>query len=541
MVETAQKVRREQNRQDRNWSRRPKEAHHTQPRPAETERAVPEQAQSAPQTAAPAQGQDASRTREERRQKTAAAWDRAKEWTYLHLRRWAYLIQSAAGRRAVGPASFLVVSAALGGALTLTSLYTPSYAVTVNGQQVGVVADQEIVSDAIRQVEEEGASLLGYAYQVNGNVDYQFTLTLKSDLSSDIEIKNFFYGQLASATDHLRKCEVTVDGEVVGVVKDEETLNKMLDDLKSQYVTANTTEAGFVEDLRVGYVYAADELITVDEMRGALEANTTGETTYTVQKGDTFNAIAYTNDMSVSDLKALNPDVNINSLMIGQVLNVREEIPMLSVQTVEHQVYTQPIECPVEEKPDSSMYKGDSKILTKGEPGEARIEADVTFVNGYERDREVQSTTTVREPTTTVKAVGTKEKPKTASKGRFIWPISGRINSYFGGRYIFGSYSYHSGIDIRASYGATIKAADGGTVTYAGWKGSYGKLVIITHDNGTQTYYGHNSSLLVRAGEKVYQGQAIAKAGSTGRSTGNHCHFEVRVKGTAVNPLNYLR
>ena len=73
-----------------------------------------------------------------------------------------------------------------------------------------------------------------------------------------------------------------------------------------------------------------------------------------------------------------------------------------------------------------------------------------------------------------------------------------------------------------------------------GWKGSYGYLVIITHDNGVQTYYAHNSSLLVSAGDKVYQGQAIAKAGSTGNSTGVHCHFEVRVGGRAVNPLNYL-
>ena len=90
------------------------------------------------------------------------------------------------------------------------------------------------------------------------------------------------------------------------------------------------------------------------------------------------------------------------------------------------------------------------------------------------------------------------------------------------------------------SYGQSIKAADGGTVTFAGWKGTYGKLVIIKHDNGTLTYYAHNSSLLVNAGDKVYQGQTIAKGGSTGRSTGNHCHFEVRVNGTAVNPLNYL-
>ena len=282
-------------------------------------------------------------------------------------------------------------------------------------------------------------------------------------------------------------------------------------------------------------------MLTTEEMRSALEANSTGETTYTVQKGDTFNAIAYANDMSVSDLKALNPDTDINRLMIGDVLNVKELIPVLSVQTVEHQVYTQSIDCPVETVEDSSMYKGTSKILTQGEPGEAQIEANVTYVNGYEREREILSNTTLREPTTTIKAVGTKEKPKTASTGSFSWPIRGKINSYFGGRYIFGSYSYHSGIDIAASYGAAIKAADGGTVTFAGYKGSYGYLVIIRHDNGTQTYYGHNSKLLVSAGQKVYKGQQIAKAGSTGRSTGTHCHFEVRINGKAVNPLNYLK
>ena len=172
--------------------------------------------------------------------------------------------------------------------------------------------------------------------------------------------------------------------------------------------------------------------------------------------------------------------------------------------------------------------------------GESQVNATVTYVNGQETNRVVNSTTVLREATTTVKAVGTKEKPKTASTGSFQWPISGRITSYFGGRYIFGSYSYHSGLDISTSYGAAIRAADGGTVTYAGYKGSYGNLVIITHDNGTQTYYAHNSSLLVSVGDKVYKGQQIAKAGSTGRSTGVHCHFEVRVNGTAVNPLSYL-
>ena len=287
-------------------------------------------------------------------------------------------------------------------------------------------------------------------------------------------------------------------------------------------------------------MYAVDSILTIDEMEQALRANSNGSTTYTVAQGDTYYGIAYANDMSLSDLMALNPQADLDRLMVGDVLNVKELTPVLSVQTVEDVTYTQAIECPVETREDPTMYKGSSKIITQGVEGESQVNATVTYVNGQETNRVVNSTTVLREATTTVKAVGTKEKPKTASTGSYQWPISGRITSYFGGRYIFGSYSYHSGLDISCSYGAAIRAADGGTVTYAGYKGSYGNLVIITHDNGTQTYYAHNSSLLVSTGQKVYKGQQIAKAGSTGRSTGVHCHFEVRVNGTAVNPLSYL-
>ena len=95
---------------------------------------------------------------------------------------------------------------------------------------------------------------------------------------------------------------------MIGVVKDEAALNEMLEAMKAQYVTENTVSVDFVEEVTVDYVYASDVLMSTSELQAALEANTTGETTYTVQKGDTFNAIAYANDMAVSDLKNLNPD-----------------------------------------------------------------------------------------------------------------------------------------------------------------------------------------------------------------------------------------
>ena len=118
-------------------------------------------------------------------------------------------------------------------------------------------------------------------------------------------------------------------------------------------------------------------------------------------------------------------------------------------------------------------------------------------------------------------------------------PISGTISSRFGSRSSVRS-SIHTGLDIAARLGTPIKAAAGGTVVHAGWKGSLGKLIVISHGNGVQTYYAHCNSIGVSAGQKVSQGEVIGKVGSTGNSTGPHLHLEIRVNGVAYNPQNWL-
>ena len=126
--------------------------------------------------------------------------------------------------------------------------------------------------------------------------------------------------------------------------------------------------------------------------------------------------------------------------------------------------------------------------------------------------------------------------------GRFIWPCRGEITSYFGWRThpIFGTTKYHSGMDIAVDYGTPILAADSGTVIYSGWLGGYGYAVMIDHGSGLVTLYAHNQSLNVYEGQYVTKGSCIAYAGSTGYSTGPHCHFEVRLHGEVTEPLNYL-
>ncbi|KHM52732.1 Septal ring factor EnvC, activator of murein hydrolases AmiA and AmiB [Anaerovibrio lipolyticus DSM 3074] len=126
--------------------------------------------------------------------------------------------------------------------------------------------------------------------------------------------------------------------------------------------------------------------------------------------------------------------------------------------------------------------------------------------------------------------------------GAMIWPLNGPITSEFGWRThpIFGTQRYHSGLDIGGDYGLPIVAAASGTVIHAGWISGYGYTVIIDHGGGITTLYGHNESLLVGEGESVSQGQTIAMCGSTGNSTGPHCHFEVRENGEPVSPYSYL-
>ena len=478
-----------------------------------------------------------------RRTSSANTGSKANDSFFERLRTWSaqtYDKLSAAfgGRPVLDPVPFLAAAAVIGVAATVGVVYTPSYVVTVDGADVGLVKSQSVFEQVETRVESRASDILGYEYSLDHEVSYDFALAKRGELTPVAELESYLFDTIDEV---IKGYSLTVDGQFIGAVQDRAELDALLDEIKAPYVNENTVTAEFVQPVRVAGEYLPASVEQDQEaMFSTLTANTNGETVYEVVKGDTFMAIAQRNNMTMQELQELNPDININRLYIGQLLTVKEEIPFLSVQTTENVTYEEEIACPVEEVPDNSMYQGESRVLDAGVPGTASVEASVTYVNGKEIGRDILSTETITEPTVRVVAVGTKERPSWYPNGYFIWPVQGRINSSFGWRSIFGSYSYHGGIDIKASYGQSIKAADGGTVIFAGYKGSYGNLVIIDHGNGKVTYYGHNSNLCVSAGDKVYQGQTIAKAGSTGRSTGVHCHFEVRINGTQVNPLSYL-
>ncbi|MBA2665833.1 MAG: M23 family metallopeptidase [Trueperaceae bacterium] len=128
-------------------------------------------------------------------------------------------------------------------------------------------------------------------------------------------------------------------------------------------------------------------------------------------------------------------------------------------------------------------------------------------------------------------------------ENRYVWPVHGRLTSYFGRRNLgMGTSNFHRGIDVAAPTGTPIIAARAGTVTFAGWSTrGYGYLVRVRHAGGAESWYAHASRILVSVGQSVQQGERIALIGSTGLSTGPHLHFELHVGGTAIDPLAELR
>ena len=438
----------------------------------------------------------------------------------------------------VHPGIFILAAALLCALTITTTVYDVGYAVTVDGESLGVLHSVEDYERAVASVESRASRILGHKYSVDCEVSFHKVLNERDNFVTAGFIEGFLFGHVGEI---VAGYDLMVSGEVIGSADDKATLEALLEEIAAPYTSENTVSYGFVEDIRIAGSYiTSDSNLDLESMYAALTKNTTGETTYTVVAGDTYSEIAYDNGMTLSELFTLNPDASIDRLMIGDVLNIKRIIPFLSVYTIESETYEAEISSPIEYVTDPKMYQGNTKIVTQGTAGLALVTADVTYVNGYETERTVVESTTLVEPTVTVIAVGTAERPKTASTGKYIWPTSGTVTSKFGYRYIFGSYSFHSGIDIANRKGTDIVAADGGKVTYAGWMEGYGYLVVITHDNGAKTYYGHCSKILVSVGKRVYQGEHIAEMGSTGRSTGVHLHFEIRINGSPVNPLKYI-
>ena len=267
---------------------------------------------------------------------------------------------------------------------------------------------------------------------------------------------------------------------------------------------------------------------------------------YTLVEGDNLWDVAMQYDTTPERILELNPEIKDETKMqIGQIIKVEKPSPVLSITTVEQATYKQIIPADIQYVVFTNLYKGQTQVYQQGTDGLKEVTVSVTKVNGEEVSRKLVSEKVLSEAKIKVIGYGVKEKPAaeiittSGEVGGFLNPLNGagRISSTYGARW----GSFHKGIDLAASAGTPIYAAASGKVVYSGYNsGGYGNLMIIEHSNGYQTYYAHCSRLYANVGDSVSKGQRIAGVGSTGDSTGNHLHFEVRKNGSPVNPASYI-
>lgn len=398
----------------------------------------------------------------------------------------------------------------------VVSTCTLCYAVSTDGAApLAYIQGQETYQTAVRQVEDQVSEILRGAYSYPQQTTVSLTIAPKQRLQTSDQLTD----SLMETVD-LVKAEyiLTIDGLPIGACESREVIDQALWEVKNRYTNQFTVSACFgnTVDVTQGYLPADTEVLDAEALVRRL-------TQPRSQSQEAIDALVQALENQEDEATGLLPE------------ETQTTGPLLTVRTVEEVTYTQPVEPEVQEIQDATLLAGERKVLQEGTPGLAERTDRVTYTQGQEETRENMSMNLLTPATPTQVAVGVAGGVEGA-QGRFLWPLEGRITSAFGGREIFGSESFHRGIDIAAPLGTPITSSADGTVVWAGWKGTYGNLVKIDHGNGYLTYYAHCSQLLVQEGDSVSQGDAIALVGSTGRSTGPHCHFELLWQEELLDP-----
>lgn len=458
-----------------------------------------------------------------------------------HLRAWFGRAKEQLRKKAVRfvAAGLAVVLASGIGYYTLTK--PNAYAVVIDGEPVAYVAQETEAVEILQELLRE-QSVYGPVRHLE-EVTYAPVRVKKQEITAAQGLKPILEENLSFVAE---ATAIVIDGKEIGIVPDYATAKGIIAAIKQKYVPAEK------EGLSVETV-AFEENVVFEPRECSVDAfsdpkvlekllyhGTEKMEIYRVVEGDSLWTIARRHGMTVDELKAANPELKSELLSIGQELKLVKAEPLLHVVTTYSLKKDESIPFKTKYESDDSMYRGQERVKKPGVAGQKSVVYRIVERNGREVSKEVLAEQVLKEPQDKVVLRGTKVMVASrgdGGSGELAWPIRGTLSSRYGYR----GREFHSGLDISAPKGTPIGAAEAGTVIFAGRSGNYGLMVTIDHGNGLTTRYAHCSELKVKVGDQVTRGQVIALVGSTGRATGNHLHFEVRVNGAAKNPLNYLR
>ncbi len=352
------------------------------------------------------------------------------------------------------------------------------------------------------------------------------------------------------AEDVVESNGIYIGEEFYGAVKSVDAIHAATEALLTQYRTGAANETvEFVNPVRiVEGLYLSKSVVPEEQILELIGSEVAGETTYTIQEGDTPSGVAKKNGVAYADFKAMNPNCETDFL-IGDEVYLSKSVPFMQVRVTRRETRKKETAYQTETINDSSKSASYRKVTQKGVNGITEVTEDVEYVNGVEVARTEVSSKVLQNVVNQKIVQGTKVSTvatangSTALKGMsFVWPLNG---GYISSNYGWRGGRMHNGMDIAAPRGTEIYAAAGGTVEHAGWSSNgFGYNVIINHGNGVKTLYGHASRVLVKTGQKVDQGELIALVGNSGLSRGPsggyHLHFEIRPNGKRINPKPYI-
>ncbi len=410
--------------------------------------------------------------------------------------------------------------------------------VIANGTPVGIVKDVDEFEEKVNALESELITLSEGNFNDPAELVYITRLCFEKDITPEAEIMQ---NMMSTYDETALAYALYIDGNLICATKSEADIKAVLDEYKKQYaVDAEGAVLSFNQKTEIKNEYVPVAYLC--SQKGVLTAITRTQDEiieYVVKDNDTMWDIATKYGMSVDEIMEINPDMT-DLIRAGDVLKLNESEPLLQVKVSYIETVEQPIPYENETVNDNTMRKGLEQVVVQGVDGKKKVKQEVVLVNGKKVAVNVLEENILQEAVKGKVKVGTKIISGVGT-GAFSRPAYGTVTARYGSGGSRWSSGRHTGLDIAAPTGTAIYAADSGKVSFSGWKGSYGYLVIINHGNGYETYYGHCSKLLVRVGETVSKGDLIAKVGNTGNSTGSHCHFEVRYNGVTKNPENYLR
>ena len=413
--------------------------------------------------------------------------------------------------------------------------------VEYNGKEVGIISEESDLDAASKEVQQR----ISYVNDEQ-EVDFSPKMSLKivSDNEQYINAAQLANKMLSESNRKLKDAYgIYVNGKFIGAVQDKTPVENALTDVLVNYkADGNARDISFKD--KVEYkkgIYLQDSVIAEDKAIATLTATTQKDTSYVVQKDDSPVIICQKFNMELDQFYAKNPSAKTSCTpgMTVTVVETQSYLPIQYTREIETVTFIDYSSIQVE---TSSLNVGTTERLVRGEKGERHNQVEVTYVDGIEHTRVTLSSKITKQPVIEQIGIGTyTAKPASEStqlfgNGQYGWPVDG---GYISDPFI--SDRNHKGMDIAAPAGTDIYAAADGVIVAAGWNtGGYGNFVMIDHLDGYETIYGHCSAVFVTSGQTVTRGQLIAAVGTTGDSTGNHCHFEVRYLGMCVDPAKFI-